>query len=877
MHLILTHEQADFDALASQLGARILHPEAYALLPRQINRNGRQFLNRFGHELGFSTIKDLPNQTIANVTLVDTQSLVTLKGLTNLTKVQVLDHHPRKRQSHPDWEMELDNCGACTTLLVEKIQQAGLQLTPIQATLMLLGIYEDTGSLVYTNTSPRDALAVAFLLEQKADLSIVSHYLNPPLSNMQQQLYDRLLSSLDTYEVEGLEVLLAGAEAFDLNDEISSVAHKLREFLDPDGLILVVSTRQGVRLVARSTTDRLDVAMLAKHFKGGGHRRASSALIRPDDKPTPDNTRFLLRQVIESVIEYLPSVITSEKTVRQIMSLRPLLLEPGMSVTEAAQLMNRYGFEGYPVVENDQLLGLLNRRNVDRALAHNIDKTVGDLMEAGSVAVYPDDSITRLKELMSTSGWGQIPVLDPESKMIIGIVTRTDLIGTLSKDISPIPRAKLIDALQNALPEDRKQLLEVVAEEAKSQNLPAYIVGGFVRDLLLMRPCQDFDIVIEGDAIAFARHLSSRFGGRVVKHDRFGTAKWILSEDREEIANKLKLPVVDQALSLPEHLDLISARTEFYDHPAALPIVERSSIKMDLHRRDFTINTLALRLDGEHFGQIFDFWGGYNDLQQGLIRVLHALSFVDDATRMLRAVRFAERFDFRIEDRTLSLLHASLPLLDQLSGARIEHEFDLIFLEQKVAQIMRTLRNYGILQSIHPGLGWDIGNQQRFEVFLNKANENSLSLKEIQQSFWSLWLETIDDQALAEVCERLRLTGKQLDLIRQTHKLRESLPALVGLKPSQITERISAFNDIAIRTVLLSEEQDQLTKPLTDYLEVYKHVRVHTTGEELSKRGLHPSPLFDQILTKLKTAWLDGEIDTYEAEIELLEKILSEQ
>ena len=150
--------------------------------------------------------------------------------------------------------------------------------------------------------------------------------------------------------------------------------------------------------------------------------------------------------MIESVIEYLPSVITSEKTVRQIMSLRPLLLEPDMSVTEAAQLMNRYGFEGYPVVENDQLLGLLNRRNVDRAIAHNIDKTVGDLMEAGSVAVYPDDSITRLKELMFTSGWGQIPVLNPESKMIIGIVTRTDLIGTLSKDISPIPRAKLIDA-----------------------------------------------------------------------------------------------------------------------------------------------------------------------------------------------------------------------------------------------------------------------------------------------------------------------------------------------------------------------------------------------------------------------------------------------
>lgn len=877
MHLILTHEQADFDALASQLGAHILYPEAYALLPRQINRNCRQFLNRFGKELGFSTIKDLPNETISNVTLVDTQSLVTLKGLTKLTKVHVIDHHPRKKQSHLDWEMELENCGACTTLLVEKIQQANLQPTPIQATLMLLGIYEDTGSLVYTNTSPRDAQAVAFLLKQKADLNIVSHHLNPPLSNVQQQLYDRLLSSLDRYEIEGLEVLLASAEAFDLNDEISSVAHKLREFLDPDGLILVVSTRQGVRLVARSTNDRLDVASLAKHFKGGGHKRASSALIRPEDKPTPDNTRLLLRQVIGSVIEYLPSFITSEKTVRQIMSLRPLLLDPDMPVTEAAQLMNRYGFEGYPVVENNQLLGLLNRRNVDRAIAHNIDKTVGDLMEAGSIAVYPDDSITRLKELMSTSGWGQIPVLDPESKEVIGIVTRTDLIGTLSNNISPIPKAELVAALQHALSEDRKRLLEAVAEEAKSQNLPAYIVGGFVRDLILKKPSQDFDIVLEGDAIAFANYLAARFGGRVVKHDRFGTAKWILSENLEQIASKLNLSISDHALNFPEHLDMISARTEFYDRPAALPIVERSSIKMDLHRRDFTINTLALRLDGEHFGQIFDFLGGYNDLQEGLIRVLHALSFVDDATRMLRAVRFAERFDFCIEDRTLSLLHASLPLLDQLSGVRIEHEFDLIFLEQKAPQIMRTLNEFGILQSIHSQLNWDTLNHQRFEVFLSTANENTFSLKEIQLSLWNLWLETFDIQVLNEISERLRLTGKQIELIQQTKKLRETLPSLIELKPSQVTEKLSAFSDIAIRTVLLSEEQNHLTMALTDYLEVYKQIRVYTTGEDLRKRGFSPSPLFDRILTQLKVAWLDGDITNYRTEIELLEKILAEQ
>lgn len=873
MHLILTHEQADLDALASQLGARLLYPEAYALLPRQINRNGRQFLKRYGEELGFSLIQDLPAELIEQVTLVDTQSLVTLRGMTSETKVRVIDHHPRKTQSHPDWEMELDKSGACTTLLVEKIRQNQIELSPIQATLMLLGIFEDTGSLVYSNTNSRDAMAVAFLLDKKADLNIVSHFLNPPLSNVQQQLFDRLLTSLQSLVIEGLNIILASAEAFDLNDEISSVAHKLREFLDPDGLILVVSTRQGVRLVARSTTDVLDVAALARHFHGGGHKRASSALIRPDDRPTPDNTRLLMLQTVDEVAKFLPSLIISEQKVSQIMSLRPLLLSPDTSVADAASLMKRYGYEGYPVVENERLLGLLNRRNVDRALLHNLQKTVGDLMEAGAVTVTPDDSITHLKELMASSGWGQIPVVDPRTGEIIGIVTRTDLIGALNSKLSPIPRAELVGALENALPEVRQRLLQAVAREANHLNLPAYIVGGFVRDLLLRKPSQDFDVVIEGDAIAFANHLVKTFGGRVVIHKRFGTAKWILTDANQKITEMLALPSQD-APDLPEHLDLISARTEFYDHPAALPVVERSSIKMDLHRRDFTINTLALRLDGEHFGQIFDFWGGYDDLQRGLIRVLHALSFVDDATRMLRAVRFADRFNFQIEERTLSLLKASLPLLDQLSGARLKHEFDLIFLEPKAPQIMGTLERLGILRTIHPDLRWNDARSNRALDFLNNSAESLLSLRDIQQSLWSLWLENYSPDQVAEIAQRLRLTSRQVELGSQTKRLREILPDLTWLQPSQITAKLNPFPVPVIQTVLFSAAGDEPKQAMQDYLSHYRHIRVYTTGENLRQRGLEPSPRYDEILSHLRDAWLDGKIDSYEAEIKLLESIL---
>ena len=876
MQLIMTHEQADLDALASMLGARLLVPGAYALLPRQINRNGSDFLKKYGQELGFSTLKDLPNQPIEHVYLVDTQSLVTLRGLTEETKVTVIDHHPRKKQSHPDWEMFLESTGACSTLLVEKIQDGEISLSSLEATMLLLGIYEDTGSLGYSNTTARDAHAVAFLLEQGADLNLVSRYLNPPLTNIQMQLYDRLLTNLTSHNIEGFEIQVASAEAFDLNDEISSVAHKLRDFLDPAGLILVVSTKQGVRLVARSTIDNLDVGQLAPHFKRGGHKRASSALIRPADRPTPENTRLLMQETVDEVLRFLPVVVTPESKVHQIMSLDPLVLDPGMPVREAARLMNRYGYEGYPVVRDGRVIGLLTRRNVDRALQHNLEKCVEDLMEAGEIRVFPQDSLTRLKQIMGNSGWGQVPVVDPDSGAVIGIVTRTDLIGTLTTNGKALSQHEMMAALDEALTPARKTLLLAVAEHARLQNLPAYVVGGFVRDLLLERPSQDFDIVIEGDAIGFADHLVDIYGGRVVAHRRFGTAKWILTEDRENILAKLGIKETDSG-ALPEHLDLISARTEFYDRPAALPVVERSSIKMDLHRRDFTINTLALRLDGENYGQLFDFWGGYDDLMQKQIRVLHALSFVDDATRMLRAVRFAERFDFEIEERTLSLLQASLPLIDQLSGARIQHELDLIFLEAKATQIMQTLQNLGILTAIHSDLNWSALQQTRVQQATAYAKDNTLSLKDLQTVIWLLWLEVYSDGTISELGSRLRLTADLVGKIRQTAHLREQLPVILQLRTSQATQTLSAFPEMVIRTVMFTNEKPEQKQLLTAYLDNYRRVKTYTTGADLKARGLPPSPRYDIILNELLSASLDGVVNSYEEELALLERLLKSE
>jgi len=480
---------------------------------------------------------------------------------------------------------------------------------------------------------------------------------------------------------------------------------------------------------------------------------------------------------------------------------------------------------------------------------------------------------------MATSTWGQVPVLDPESNEIIGIVTRTDLISTLNNDDELPTQNEIAAMLSEALPPARRALLHVIADEAYEQGVQAFIVGGFVRDLLLQLPSQDFDIVIEGDAMTFAEHLARQFGGRVVAHKRFGTAKWILNQESLETALKGNQTEGFSRVDLPEHLDLITARTEFYNKPAALPVVERSSIKMDLHRRDFTINTLALRLDGSHFGKIFDFWGGYSDLQQKKIRVLHALSFVDDATRMLRAVRFATRFNFEIEPQTLSLIEGSLPLLAEISGARLIHEFELIFNENKAPEMIRQLGSLGILAAIHPALPWDDQTINRLTRGLTALSQADMTVtpEEKLQILWCLWLQDLNPEALQAVGRRLHLSTKLLGWIEQTRALWQLLPTLQGQRPSQITQKLEGFHAIPIRSVFATCENPDLRQILQIYQDEYRHVRPFTTGKDLQALGLPPSPRYAAILSALKQAWLDGQVKSEVEEKVLLQKLLEKE
>ncbi len=884
LHIIMTHENADLDAISALLGASRLYPGTLPLLPRRINRNARNFITLYGADLPFVSVQDLPfagddesaGGEIARVILVDTQSMVTLKGMSKNLQVQIIDHHPLGRELKPGWTYCGDEVGAATTLLVEQMIERQMALSPIEATLFLLGIYEDTGSLSYLTTTARDARCAAWLLERGASLEIANDFLNYPLTADQRELYERLLESAESHTFAGQSIIIAAVEFGRYVEEVSVLAHNLRDLFEPAGLFLIVGFDEQVQLIARSAGEALDVAEIAAAFGGGGHSRASAALIR---EMTPQQVRARLLDLLETSVH--PAV-----TVRALMSYGVRTVAPSTTVVRAHELMQLYGHEGFPVIDGGQVVGVLSRREIDRALRLGLDHAaIATYMTKGQVAVHPDDSIDAVQQVMTEYGVGQVPVVSDEGH-VLGIVTRTDLIatmfGALNGARTPARRREIVEMLEGALNARKLALLWQAADCAHGLGFKLYIVGGFVRDLLLGRPNLDIDLVVEGDAIQLARQLARQSGGRVRSHARFGTAKWILEDS--------------SAGHLPESLDFVTARTEFYSHPTALPQVESSSIKQDLHRRDFTINTLALRLDRNQFGELLDFYGGEQDLRDGVIRVLHSLSLVEDPTRIMRAVRLEQRLGFRIEARTRELIDSALPLLARVSGERIRHELYLMLQETEPESGLSRMEALGVLNHIHPALvcnGWVQSKFRTLREVLGDWYEVDWKPPEeeedyealhgmfdrqdnVAQLYLALLTCRLIEAEVETLIARIKISSDDADLLRQVSRLRSQVESLQvhDLSPSQVYDLLSPFSGPAILVAWIASDSARVRAYLTRYWQTYRHIHPLLSGEDLKAMGLTPGPIFGEILHALRAARLDGQLSTREDELVLARQVI---
>ena len=880
MKIITSHERTDMDALASMYAASLLHPDYQPVLPQNLNRNLRDFLALYKDELPFVSRGDLPRQRISHLILVDAQAVASLPGMDSHTRTHIIDHHAqeeplpdRGKTASPTVTFEGDLIGATATLLIEEIQRQGVLVDRLGATLLLMGVYEDTGSLSYPTTTARDVQAAAWALEQGADLSLATEFLHHPLSNGQRDALSRLAAGSTIYAIHGRSVCISEILLDEYVDELSTLAHQLVDMYEPEACFMLAEHERRVQIIARSTTNAIDVAALLRSFGGGGHSKASAALVRD----------AAIAEVRARLLAALEQQVEPPALVREIMSTSVHTLSLDMSVGDAARLMRRYGHEGFPVVEGERLVGILTRRDIDRALHHGLDDMpVRRFLHTGPFHVLPDDPVDQVQREMIEHDLGQVPVV--EDGRFVGIVTRTDLIKLWALVPSESRAKEIRRLLEDALPQPLMELLLQARDVADDLGYSLYIVGGLVRDLLLgvSNLDLDLDLVVEGDAIRLARKLATQIGGRVRSHSRFGTAKVIFEGEQPGGS-------VIPSAGLPPSLDFVTARTEFYESPTVLPQVERSSIKQDLYRRDFTINTMAICLDRDRFGELLDYYGGERDLREGCIRVLHNLSFVEDPTRILRAVRFEQRLGFVIEPRTDELIDEALELLNHVTGERLRHELYFLLSEVEPEHILERLDRRGALSQVDPHLRYSsemselfVRLRQRFHSWPAERRD-SPAADDVEETsapalclcYLALLTSSTSRDELESFVEHLHISQADARLLYQVASLRESLNLLKtdAMLRSTIQRLLHPYSREARFVLSVLTDSGLVRERLDLYEQELSRVSPRIDGHYLKSLHLPPGPIYGEILDRVRRALLDQEIATLEEEQALAQRL----
>ncbi|WP_267383819.1 CBS domain-containing protein [Cyanobacterium sp. uoEpiScrs1] len=905
MDLILCHQTVDFDALGAAVGLSLLRIDSRIVLTGGAHPSVKDFLSLYRDELALIELRSVNIEQIRSLTVVDAQQRERLGrvsawfDLPHITNIEIYDHHPNTTSDSdiPATFTKIEPVGATTTIIVEIMQRECIYPNPIEATVMALGIHVDTGSFTFSQSTPRDVYALAWLMERGVNLETVAEYCDPDFSPKLQQLLQESLNNIQKTNIKGYTVtsVLLTTETF--ISGLSNLTQRLMKLTKSDALLLGHSYKKRrsnkpyekgrLTIIGRTRIKETNLNQLFKVYGGGGHKQAASLILREaEPRKTLDN-------LLQEFIAQIPYPLTA----RDLMSSPVRTIRPETTIEQAKKILLRYGHSGLLIVDDSKhLVGIISRRDLELAFHYGLSHApVKGYMAQQLKTITPDTTLPEIESIMVTHDLGRLPVV--EENGLLGIITRTDLLRQIYKNRreKQNQKDKKITLISSSLSFISQRLsspiwkfLQFAAKEAEKQGWHLYIVGGAVRDLFLSEEekfllVQDIDLVVDGfrhsadvgAGVKLASILQKSFSNtKLSVHGEFQTATLLWHKD-------------PQLGSLS--VDIATSRTEFYPYPAANPKVEASSIRQDLYRRDFTINSLAIRLTSPRAGDLLDFFGGMLDLQTRKVRVLHANSFIEDPTRIYRAVRFAVRLKFDIETQTKVYISNAVKggIYEQLINKKYEVPSLKIRLKTELKYILeagywkpalRLLADLDALMCLHSKLvldaisWWQIRYLSRWLRYIDSKNN---------LEHWLLRLEALISQLdIAEsskIALNLQLPKDSIRRLKTLSEIELDIKEnLIKLDTKSKITRMFNFYQESDLILIAVRSSKRIRYTIWQYLTKWSKIKPLLNGNDLIAMGYRPGPQYKIILDRLLNATLDREITTKEEARKLVKHMMND-
>lgn len=862
--LIVFPHNADLDHLGAARCLLLKNPDTQILHPVRLRQNAWDTARRLNW---FKTLKfsDLDFSSIKAVYLI---------GITHLKQNQefieaIEKHSPlifllSDRTASLPFSLEHEFCDALslTAWMVNRLCDARMKFSQEDMQLFRLAVTEKTWAGLSARIKSEDHRAIAFLSRQPMPPGRIANTVVLGMHDGQQALYRQMLKSIEDIQSGYWPVTLIAIKAGNQIQDLEPIVDAIWSDISPPILLLILTFGNFTRVWCRSSLSQIDFRTIYQEFRptrlrnwvhftftGAGHEQNRSRVLR-----------------------HLEDNLQPDLTAGDIMSASPQCIDWHADVRSAFATMLKFNIMSLIVMQNDKFAGIVTRRDLDRAWQMNLlDSEIGPYVPTNMPIVSSGTPVRVLKNLMVRYNLTRLPVLHGEE--VVGIITTHELLRALPDNL-PLPHDFLPLAEQTSLPAPQEiekllkrvfslricHLLQQIGRFASKQSLSAFAVGGFVRDLLLERSNFDIDIVVIGDAIPFAAALSHELDGDYKVYDRFHTARIYLED--------LKI-------------DFSSARIEHYSNPGALPQIEFSGLSNDLYRRDFTINALALALNPERFLELKDFFGGYNDLINRHIKILHSFSFLEDPTRLFRAIRFAGRFNFTLEQDSQRAFELAInrEAPEKLSLKRIGAEISRCLNEERPQQIVAELFSAGLMKYLSPEMVDADILPGRFKLTRSLLRRFSRLDDEIDNEavFWTGILSVIRKSSADKILDALGTPHSRRRLVLQALSAIQTIPAaLTKIKETDAVSLYYLLHEFSLEA-LLSLMAFALDKPnarkILHYILDLRDIKCEINGKDLIANGIKPGPHIRQIFRQIIERKLAGSNFTKQEELELATRL----